>query len=218
MAKYKLINSGYSSFTIGKIYDETSHGNNALHTVKTYVKCSPNDWQLITNNMKNYIMFEGNKIPLSEETIESIRNSKKELTLNDILVSRKDTKLLYYISTASNNLIKQEDDSITYHTYINHFTNKQRAKQLQAISLMMIVADYLNDKELLYCDNTDAKYLLYYNSQSHLVEIDCYTVYSKTFVHFTTEKLAEQAIKILGEDTIKLALTGQGDLTNYNLD
>lgn len=220
MKYYKLISGIYPSFTIGRIYEETSHGDNAMYEVKDYARDMPNNWQLINNkenNMENYMMIDGVKIPLSEETIKSIRNSKKELTLKDILESRKDTRVLYYASVMDNVVNEENNNTLEYCAHYLHHTNKQRAKQLRAVSLMMIVADYLNDKELVYCDDTGNKFIIRYNYMDNLAFLSYFEFNNYSPIVFNTKDKAELAIKILGENTIKLALTGQGDLTNYNL-
>lgn len=84
---------------------------------------------------------------------------------------------------------------------------EHQLKRLLAINKLMNVAHYLNDGwEPDWGDENAYKYYLYYNHKNKKIAIDCNRITQKPSVHFKSEKLIEQAIEILGEETIKLAL------------
>ena len=83
-------------------------------------------------------------------------------------------------------------------------------KQLQillAINKLMNIAYYLNDGwEPDWNDTNICKYCLFYDHNLKRILIDYNLNHRKTSVYFKSSELAQQAIEILGEETIKLAL------------
>ena len=87
-------------------------------------------------------------------------------------------------------------------------TSSKQAEKLIAINKLMNVAKYLNGTWSPNWDEVDErKYFIY------VCPIDCYTsvksatVHMSDIVYFKSEELARQAIEILGEQTIKTALS-----------
>lgn len=72
----------------------------------------------------------------------------------------------------------------------------------------MNVAKYLNgDWQPNWNNDKEYKYYIYLKScYNYDVSIDCACSYTYSIVHFKSEELAQQAIDILGKETIKLAL------------
>ncbi len=99
-------------------------------------------------------------------------------------------------------------------TDLTNCTSQKQAKKLLAINKFMNVAKYLNGDWQPDWNNYDEhKYYIYYvnhylgiriNDNSNL-RIDGNISDQNAFVYFKSVKLAQQAIEILGEDTIKLA-------------
>lgn len=93
-------------------------------------------------------------------------------------------------------------------TDANNCTSKKQAEKLLAINKLSDVAKYLNDGWQPDWDNFDDE------KWSIKIEDDVIGVSSSDFqygdIYFKSEKLAKQAIEILGEETVKTALC-----TNY---
>lgn len=81
--------------------------------------------------------------------------------------------------------------------------------KLDAIRDMIAVACYLNEGwEPDWKNCVQSKYSFYLYMDSHLrVEISSCRSFADSFCYFKSEELAQRAIKILGEERIKLALS-----------
>lgn len=85
-------------------------------------------------------------------------------------------------------------------------TSKKQAEKLRAINNLMNVAKYLNgDWKPDWNNASESKYHIYYNGENLNISINC--MYDYNVAYFRTIELAKQAIDILGEETIKLALS-----------
>lgn len=60
-----------------------------------------------------------------------------------------------------------------------------------------------NEKEIDWNDEVQNKFGLYFYHQSKKILIDTYTFCQTTFIYFTSKKIAESAIKAIGEDRLK---------------
>lgn len=86
------------------------------------------------------------------------------------------------------------------------YTNPSKMDKLAAINRMIVVAEYLNKGwKPDWNDENSTKYRIYVNGDS--VRIIPYISLALDMVFFKTEELAKKAIEILGEETIKLALS-----------
>lgn len=84
----------------------------------------------------------------------------------------------------------------------NLCTSEEQAQKLLDINKLMNVAKYLNKGwKPDFKNSSQLKYNLGV-ANDHIL-IDCTYGYNKCFVYFKTRELAEQAIEILGEETIK---------------
>lgn len=89
----------------------------------------------------------------------------------------------------------------------NNAPTKQQLEKLLALNKLMNVAHYLNDNWEPNWNNIEQeKFYIYYSNVSKTIEIDYNCVCNSGEVYFKSRELAGQAIKILGEDIIKLAL------------
>ena len=71
----------------------------------------------------------------------------------------------------------------------------------------MNVAKWLNDGwEPDWKDWGQSKYYIYYSNSYETLTISSETSIQGNFVYFKSRELAKQAIEILGEETIKMAL------------
>lgn len=84
-------------------------------------------------------------------------------------------------------------------------SQKQIAK-IQAINKLLNVAKYLNgDWHPDWNDAKNMKFCFYIYDNKLTINYNMLT--NTTFVHFKTEQLAQEAIDILGEETIRTALS-----------
>ena len=85
-------------------------------------------------------------------------------------------------------------------------TSKKQAEKLSAINKLLNVAKYLNgDWQPNWNDIEENKY--YIKIDIGRIQIGCANTIFSDIVYFKSIKLAEQAIEILGEETIMLALS-----------
>ena len=87
----------------------------------------------------------------------------------------------------------------------NNCTSEKQAKKLLAINKLMNVAKYLNgDWQPNWNDVYEKKWYIFIEDKqikiNNTYRLQCNDIY------FKSQELAEQAIEILGEETIKLAL------------
>jgi len=80
---------------------------------------------------------------------------------------------------------------------------------------MMQVADYFNDGEILYPNYNISKYGIKYSTSSNTIESTNWMSATYGQISFKSTKDCDRAIEILGEDIIKLAFTGIGDIPKY---
>lgn len=86
----------------------------------------------------------------------------------------------------------------------NSCTSKKQAEKLLAINKLMNVAKYLNGDWQPDWNRPDEKYFIL--SDNSVLTIQSVSSIQCLDIYFKSEELAEQAIEILGEETIKLAL------------
>lgn len=133
---------------------------------------------------------------------ELVKKEKKELCYADICRELFENETYYYI--CDNGHIENTNNS-SHLIDPNNCTSEKQAKKLLAINKLMNVAKFLNkgwkpdwrntlqEKWYFISGNTISVLLTYCNNTS--------------LVYFRTSELAERAIKILGEETIRLALS-----------
>lgn len=106
----------------------------------------------------------------------------------------------YYI-TVDGNIGK----SYTGYKCPNTAPIKHQLERLLAINKLMNVAYYLNDGwEPNWKNTSESKYSIIFNGFIYTIENNVWT--NRGGVVFKSMELAQQAIEILGEETIKLAL------------
>lgn len=110
----------------------------------------------------------------------------------------------YFINAQSS-----DKDSIFNRTnmeFIQCCSDKQLEK-IVAIAKMMNVAKYLNGDWKPDWIKSSMNYFLYIDYDKNKIDIDYNESYCWSNVYFKTRVLAQQAIDILGEETIRLALS-----------
>ena len=80
-------------------------------------------------------------------------------------------------------------------------TSEKQLEQLLALNKLMNVAKYLNgDWEPDFLNIEERKWFICYGYEDSMLDIDFSAYYRNSVVYFKSEKLAQQAIEILGEE------------------
>lgn len=147
---------------------------------------------------------EGYEIDRKNSTFECIKFKKKGLTYENIAEKLFKNKRTYFIGAMSNISDYAPEGNGVY--LPNQAPSKKQLQRLLAINKLMNVAEYLNEGwKPDWTDSTHKWYLLW-RASSKKFDITglCCTQYTGPV--FRTPDLALQAIDILGEDEVKLAL------------
>lgn len=91
--------------------------------------------------------------------------------------------------------------------YPNICTSEKQAEKLIGINKLMNVAKYLNGEWKPNWEETSRKYYIKYSDINNEIYVDYSQTIHSSVAYFESEELAKQAIEILGEETIKLALS-----------
>lgn len=137
---------------------------------------------------------EGNEI--------KFRPVKKKLTYENV------AEELFYnedVWRFENYAVNKYTKVVNWH-YCTNCTSEKQAQKLRAINQLMNVAKYLNGGWQPNWNSTYEENKYYLRICNRKIEIGCATIYISDIVYFKSKELAQQAIGILGEETIKLAL------------
>ena len=154
---------------------------------------------------------EGYEIDRENSTFECIKFKKKKgLTYKDICPKVLGTRF-YCIDTCGGvGLVCIHPENENYERVWYHPNNAKTKEQLQrllAINKLMNVAKYLNDGWKPDWKNVNySKWFISWSYNLNTFEIDEQRVYQSVNIYFKTPDLALQAIDILGEEEVKLAL------------
>lgn len=168
--------------------------------------------KLNKNNMETKEMKivppEGYEIDKENSTFECVKFKPIKMATNYKEVEDKlftDVNKEYFINAQSS-----DKDSIFNRTsvqFIQCCSDKQLEKII-AIAKMMNVAKYLNGEDCKpdWNDKSQLKFFIR-NGQVNNIGVSCVTMTNDINVFFKSEEAAQQAIDILGEETIRLALS-----------
>lgn len=136
---------------------------------------------------------------------------RKKLSLDDVYKKLFFNRPIYYMgNTGWSSERKDNFDSIIpldNREFRNNCTSEKQVEKLLAIIQLMNVAKYLNgDWQPDWYDIKSCKYYIYLMPNNDIC-ISSGVHNNKYIVVFKTENIAQQAIDILGEETIKLALS-----------
>ena len=134
----------------------------------------------------------------------TVVEKEKKLTYEDIARELFENKTCFYIDTTGEIVIARELDSDIVEQF-NNCKSKKQAQKLLAINKLMNVAKYLNGDWRPDWKDTNGKFFIVPNHEASRFDIEEDVIYQNSYIYFKSEELAEQAIEILGEDTIKLA-------------
>lgn len=147
---------------------------------------------------------EGYEIDKEKSSFEKIvfKKVEEKLTYEKIADKLFQYKKHYYIAGDSS-ILRTSTDWL----YPNVAPTEHQLERLLAINKLMNIAYYLNDgSNFNWKDHSEYKYFIYYNNNKKIFQIDSNTFVNYGIVYFKSKELAQQAIEILGEETIKLAL------------
>ena len=144
--------------------------------------------------------------------VKEIKNGKiilvekeKKLTYEDVAKIIFPYEAYHYYIQADGYICKIKNSPSNYKLSDNALSKRQLEKLL-AINKLMNVAKYLNDGwHPDWCNTGSCKYFIRLKSNDDMY-IDLITTARDNSIYFKSEELAEKAIEILGEDTIRLAL------------
>lgn len=129
------------------------------------------------------IIPEGYEIDKQKSTFEKIIFKKKCMTYHDVTTEMFKDKTVYW----------------------NHpcmpITSKKHIQKIHAMNQLMNVAKYLNGD--WNSENSPKWYIVIKDDTITYFATDMFNV---SFVYFKSEELAKEAVEILGEDKIRLAL------------
>ena len=131
---------------------------------------------------------------------------KKKLTYEDIARKLFINKHVYWINRYGE-IDESKNIANLYLPNPNNCISEKQTRKLLAINKLMNVAKYLNNGwQPDWSNYTDYKYYICYVNNYLRLAIEFNTVEQGNSIYFKSRELAKQAIDILGEETIKLAL------------
>ena len=153
---------------------------------------------------------KGYEIDKDKSTFEKIvfkEIEKHKLTYSDISYKLFSQGVSFYINDRG----KVEEQIYVGNTYIdsNNSISKEQLESILALNKLCNVAKYLNDEWLPNFTATDIKWSIEIGGDRELrtCKSDGGTMVLKSLVYFKSAELAQQAISILGEEQIRMALT-----------
>lgn len=151
---------------------------------------------------------EGYEIDKENSTFECIKLKpiNKGLTYEDV-TKRLFKNETYYVDY-NGNIIKTDINNELARLDPNNCTSEKQAEKLISINKLLNVAKYLNREwRPNWKDADERKYFIYTCPRDYYIGVKSATVHMSDIVYFKSEELAKQAIEILGEETIKTALS-----------
>lgn len=149
---------------------------------------------------------DGYTIDYESSTFECIKFKPKKLTYEKIAKELFESKETFW--TTSYGVVSCNCDGVkAAYADATNCTSEKQVHKLLAINKLMNVAKYLNGNwKPNWNDQDETKCCITVDSANKLT-VD-YTIFNRSsVVYFKTGILAKQAINILGEDTIRLALS-----------
>lgn len=127
---------------------------------------------------------EGYEIDEENSTFECIKFKKKSVTLMDIMDKYENGYSIKLLATSNTHMHK-----------------------ILAINSLILVAKYLNEGWVPNFNNSKEPKYFMATTSGNTVYIEKIYGLNTSVVYFKTNELAQQAINILGEDTIRIALS-----------
>jgi hypothetical protein len=146
---------------------------------------------------------EGYEIDKENSTFECIKFKKKGRTYLNVHKALFGDGNYYYISVGGN-IVRGENSSVGEFSHLAKHSSQ--LEQILALNKLMNVAKYLNAGWKPDWSISIRKWYIYYNHDVKSLMVECNQVHQHSFVYFQSKELAKQAIEILGEEEVKLAL------------
>ena len=147
---------------------------------------------------------EGYVIDKENSTFEKIVFKKVEEKLTYEKIAEKLFKFETHYYIDSNGVIRKNSAGWKCP---NAAPTSQQLERLLALNKLMNVAYYLNEGwEPDWDDIEQEKFYIYYSNVNKTIKIEYNSVCNSGITYFKSKEIAKQAIEILGEETIKLAL------------
>ena len=147
---------------------------------------------------------EGYEIDKENSTFECIKFKKKGLTYLNVHKALFGDGNYYYISVGGN-IVRGENSSVGEFSHLAKHSSQ--LEQILALNKLMNVAKYLNGNwKPNWEDPNHRKWIIKWDSYNCTFDTSYWTTYQTGTVCFKTPDLALQAIEILGEEEVKLAL------------
>lgn len=148
---------------------------------------------------------EGYEIDKENSTFECIKFKKKGLTYEDVAEKLFKGKKTYFLGTMADINNFTADEQRIYDA--NNATSKKQLQRLSAINKLMNVAEYLNgDWKPDWKNVNQHKWTIKWDNLNCTFDTSYWLTCQTGTVCFKTPDLALQAIDILGEEEVKLAL------------
>lgn len=150
---------------------------------------------------------EGYEIDKENSTFECIKFKKKVLTYDYISGILFKDLIVFYIDAEG--YVKHVFCMKDHSSDPNNCASKKQAEKLLAINKLMNVARYLNNGWTPNWDNcNEFKYYIRFAVEKSSLEVSAYCcLFNEGNIYFESRNAAYKAIEILGEETIKLALS-----------
>ena len=174
---------------------------------------SKETWDKFTQEEKAKIRQAMKEIPNEKSSVETLlielfpaeALKPKPLTYKDAARELFMGKHCYY--TDFGGLIKKTEADYKDYKSAGYCISVKQAKKLLAINKLLNVAKFLNgDWEPDWENLDEEKWSIYLDHDDNTINVNSTNFTQHQMVYFRTRELAEQAIQILGEDTIRLAL------------
>ena len=150
---------------------------------------------------------EGYKLDKERSTLDNLIFIE-DINYNYISEKLFNNKIIYYITSDGDISQAYPSSALNHMTNKNNCTSVKQVKKLLAINMLLNVAKYLNDGwKPNWNDDNEKKYTISLDRNNKKINITWNVLVNKCPVYFKTEELAQKAIDILGEETIKLALS-----------
>lgn len=154
---------------------------------------------------------KGYEVDKENSTFEKIvfKKVEEKLTYTKIVNELFNKKKYYYTNDYGTIRETANPEKVSDFRVIdpNNAPTKYQLERLLALNKLMNVAYYLNDGwEPDWNDGGQEKFYIYYNSAVKTLNVSANFYYNGGVVYFKSKEIAKQAIEILGEEIIKLAL------------
>ena len=153
--------------------------------------------------MPKITLENGIEVEISQESYNNLVKAVQPKTYDDIAKRLFLHKQTYFLH--NDGLVKSTDKLQTLWDLPNNCTTRKQAEKLLAMNKMMNVAKYFNgDWNPVFNKNKINWTVQWYEDR---LVIAGYKYTNASYVYFKSKETTEQAIEILGEETIKLALS-----------